>query len=111
MPSLPVLRRTSTAERWEASYRAELKYRDLAGSSTPSSPVEDSKRKRGAGVHPYLAGNFAPVFNEYISYPCDVIAGAIPSVLEGGQYVRNGGNPIFPPEAGRHYHWYVELEP
>lgn len=33
------------------------------------------------------------------------ILGRIPTELWGGQYVRNGGNPLFPPEEGRDYHW------
>jgi hypothetical protein len=108
MPSLPILHRTSTAERWEAAYRAEVKYRELEGVQTPfrSKPPVDVKGKRkDSTVHPYLAGNFAPVFTEYISHACEVVHGAVPDELLGGQYVRNGGNPIFPPEMGRHYHW------
>ena len=33
------------------------------------------------------------------------ITGNIPEELVGGQYIRNGGNPVYPPEKGRHYHW------
>lgn len=59
----------------------------------------------GQDIHPFLRGNFAPVVQEYISHPCDV-QGEIPVELLGGQYIRNGGNPVYPPEKGRHYHWY-----
>lgn len=56
-------------------------------------------------IHPFLRGNFAPVTEEYISHSCDVVHGRIPPELYGGQYIRNGGNPVYPPEKGRHYHW------
>jgi carotenoid cleavage dioxygenase-like enzyme len=58
----------------------------------------------GGELHPFLRGNFTPVTEEYISYACE-IEGSIPPELLGGQYIRNGGNPIYPPEKGRHYHW------
>ncbi|EIW69469.1 hypothetical protein TREMEDRAFT_30937 [Tremella mesenterica DSM 1558] len=57
-------------------------------------------------LHPFLRGNFAPVTEEYISHPCPVTLGSIPSELLGGQYIRNGGNPVYPPHKGRHYHWF-----
>ncbi|ORX39888.1 carotenoid oxygenase [Kockovaella imperatae] len=56
-------------------------------------------------IHPFLKGNFAPVETEFISFPCKV-QGVIPPEFIGGQYIRNGGNPIHPPEKGRHYHWF-----
>lgn len=58
-------------------------------------------------IHPFLKGNFAPVTDEYVDFQCEVVDGRIPRELVGGQYVRNGGNPVYPPEKGRHYHWYV----
>ncbi|WVF72160.1 hypothetical protein IAT40_006972 [Kwoniella sp. CBS 6097] len=60
----------------------------------------------GGHIHPFLKGNFAPVPDEYISHPCKVVHGEIPKELLGGQYIRNGGNPVYPPEQGRHYHWF-----
>lgn len=59
----------------------------------------------GHDIHPFLRGNFAPVTDEFISYSCEVVHGQIPPELCGGQYIRNGGNPVYPPEKGRHYHW------
>ena len=59
----------------------------------------------GQDIHPFLRGNFAPVDKEYISFPCEIVYGVIPNELLGGQYIRNGGNPVYPPEKGRHYHW------
>ncbi|WWC69436.1 uncharacterized protein I206_103375 [Kwoniella pini CBS 10737] len=55
-------------------------------------------------IHPFLKGNFAPVTEEYISHPCEIVQGEIPVEVLGGQYIRNGGNPVYPPEQGRHYH-------
>jgi carotenoid cleavage dioxygenase-like enzyme len=66
----------------------------------------DKKRqRREARIHPYLAGNFAPVLGEYVMHPCQIVEGSVPLELKGGQYIRNGGNPANPPEEGRHYHW------
>jgi carotenoid cleavage dioxygenase-like enzyme len=59
----------------------------------------------GNNIHPFLRGNFAPVEEEFISHSCDIVHGAVPTELLGGQYIRNGGNPVYPPEKGRHYHW------
>ncbi|KAK8869803.1 hypothetical protein IAR55_000371 [Kwoniella newhampshirensis] len=45
-------------------------------------------------IHPFLKGNFAPVTDEFVSHRCTV-QGEIPDELLGGQYIRNGGNPVF----------------
>jgi len=55
--------------------------------------------------NPYLAGNFAPVSQTRALTPCPH-TGTIPSDLAGGQYVRNGGNPIESKELGRDVHWF-----
>ncbi|WVQ70055.1 uncharacterized protein L199_008279 [Kwoniella botswanensis] len=65
--------------------------------STPSHSSE---------VHPFLRGNFSPVTQEYVSHSCQIVHGQVPQELFGGQYIRNGGNPVYPPEQGRHYHWF-----
>ncbi|KAF2704044.1 carotenoid oxygenase [Pleomassaria siparia CBS 279.74] len=62
------------------------------------------KRKRGS-EHPYLSGNFAPVSKTHSSTPC-TYTGTIPRELIGGQYVRNGGNPISNAQLGRDAHWF-----
>ncbi|KAF2010737.1 carotenoid oxygenase [Aaosphaeria arxii CBS 175.79] len=62
------------------------------------------KRKRKS-EHPYLTGNFAPVTDTFQSTPCSYI-GSIPSELLGGQYVRNGGNPVSNSDLGRDAHWF-----
>lgn len=64
-----------------------------------------SSKQRTSYSHPYLAGNFAPVTTEFPLTECTVI-GTIPSALAGGQYVRNGGNPLTNEDATRDAHWF-----
>jgi carotenoid cleavage dioxygenase-like enzyme len=57
-------------------------------------------------THPYLTGNFAPIRTELPLTPCAVF-GALPSELAGGQYVRNGGNPMsLASEPDAPFHWF-----
>ncbi|KAI1803028.1 carotenoid oxygenase [Daldinia bambusicola] len=60
-------------------------------------------RKRG--LHPYLAGNFAPIKRTRKLTRCSG-TGYIPRDLAGGQYVRNGGNPTTNDDLGRDSHWF-----
>ena len=53
----------------------------------------------------YLAGNFAPIHNTLPLTPCS-FSGTIPTELAGGQYVRNGGNPLTNEDLGRDAHWF-----
>jgi len=55
--------------------------------------------------NPYIAGNFAPVNKARSLTPCHY-SGSIPSDLAGGEYVRNGGNPIENKDLGREVHWF-----
>ncbi|KAG8156997.1 hypothetical protein KVR01_013219 [Diaporthe batatas] len=55
--------------------------------------------------HPYLSGNFAPIKKTRSLTPC-VYSGSIPLDLGGGQYVRNGGNPVSNDDLGRDAHWF-----
>jgi hypothetical protein len=61
------------------------------------------------GSHPYLAGNFAPNHEHWPLTQC-AYDGQIPRELGGGQYVRNGGNPLFgdrlADDPRAHYHWF-----
>ncbi|KAI1448873.1 carotenoid oxygenase [Annulohypoxylon stygium] len=57
------------------------------------------------GPHPYLSGNFAPVKKTWPLTRCTHV-GRIPDDLAGGQYVRNGGNPITNDDLGRDAHWF-----
>ncbi|KAL9621743.1 MAG: hypothetical protein Q9160_003861 [Pyrenula sp. 1 TL-2023] len=63
---------------------------------------KDIKRKE---FHPYLAGNFAPLYQIQPLTPCSYV-GSIPEELCGGEYVRNGGNPVTNEDLGRDAHWF-----
>ncbi|GAC1601970.1 MAG: carotenoid oxygenase family protein [Acidimicrobiales bacterium] len=52
----------------------------------------------------YLQGNYAPVPNEVTATDLPV-TGRIPPALEG-RYLRNGPNPVNPPEPAA-YHWFT----
>ncbi|PYH91093.1 9-cis-epoxycarotenoid dioxygenase [Aspergillus ellipticus CBS 707.79] len=54
--------------------------------------------------HPYLMGNFAPIHTTLSSRPCR-FKGTIPEEFLGGQYVRNGGNPL-QRDTERDLHWF-----
>ncbi|PWY77071.1 9-cis-epoxycarotenoid dioxygenase, partial [Aspergillus heteromorphus CBS 117.55] len=54
--------------------------------------------------HPYLAGNFAPIHTTLESQPC-CFEGLIPDEFLGGQYVRNGSNPL-KRDTQRDIHWF-----
>ncbi|RAL04302.1 carotenoid oxygenase family protein [Aspergillus ibericus CBS 121593] len=54
--------------------------------------------------HPYLVGNFAPVRTTLAAETCH-FEGTIPEEFLGGQYVRNGTNPL-QSEAQRDFHWF-----
>lgn len=55
--------------------------------------------------HPYLHGNFAPIQRVQPLTPCSY-TGSIPQELAGGEYVRNGGNPVTNEDLGRDAHWF-----
>ncbi|EKG11671.1 Carotenoid oxygenase [Macrophomina phaseolina MS6] len=63
------------------------------------------KRKRIHDKHPYLSGNYAPTTQTCPLTPC-TFTGSIPEELVGGQYIRNGGNPISNEDLGRDAHWF-----
>jgi carotenoid cleavage dioxygenase-like enzyme len=67
-------------------------------------PIRSRRRKTGES-HPYLTGNFAPIHQSLPLTPC-TYTGAIPEELHGGQYVRNGGNPVANEDLGRDAHWF-----
>jgi carotenoid cleavage dioxygenase-like enzyme len=64
-----------------------------------------NEKRRGSKPHPYLHGNFAPIHRVQPLTPCSYI-GSIPQELEGGEYVRNGGNPVTNEDLGRDAHWF-----
>ncbi|KAJ8129313.1 hypothetical protein O1611_g4316 [Lasiodiplodia mahajangana] len=55
--------------------------------------------------HPYLSGNFAPIKRIRPLTRCSH-TGDIPVELAGGQYVRNGANPLTNEDLSRHAHWF-----
>ncbi|KAI0976751.1 retinal pigment epithelial membrane protein [Xylaria arbuscula] len=55
--------------------------------------------------HPYLSGNFAPIQRTRSLTWCSH-TGTIPTELVGGQYVRNGANPLISEGQARHTHWF-----
>ncbi|KAG9758646.1 carotenoid oxygenase, partial [Aureobasidium melanogenum] len=55
--------------------------------------------------HAYLSGNFAPI-NQTLPLTKCTYDGDIPSELAGGEYVRNGGNPVSNEDLGRDAHWF-----
>jgi len=67
------------------------------------------KRKRNTIIektpHPYLAGNFAPLHDTTSLTACNY-SGTIPTELAGGEYVRNGSNPVTNEDLGRDAHWF-----
>ncbi|KAI9784506.1 MAG: hypothetical protein M1816_000826 [Peltula sp. TS41687] len=64
-----------------------------------------TKRIQSKAAHPYLTGNFAPIRRTLPLTPCGY-DGYIPDELIGGQYVRNGGNPVTNADLGRDAHWF-----
>ncbi|OAP57521.1 hypothetical protein AYL99_08259 [Fonsecaea erecta] len=89
--------------------------KSLSSATTPYTPREPSTelpfraasapdRKR-SHPHPYLCGNFAPVQKVQSLKPC-AYSGNIPKELVGGEYVRNGGNPVANEDLGRDAHWF-----
>ncbi|KAI5249287.1 carotenoid oxygenase [Aureobasidium subglaciale] len=55
--------------------------------------------------HAYLSGNFAPISQTLPLTKC-TYEGVLPSELAGGEYVRNGGNPVSNEDLGRDAHWF-----
>jgi hypothetical protein len=53
----------------------------------------------------YLAGNFAPVKRALSLTPCSY-EGSIPAEFHGGEYVRNGANPLTNDDLHRDSHWF-----
>ncbi|KAG0052784.1 hypothetical protein BGZ83_002138 [Gryganskiella cystojenkinii] len=67
-----------------------------------------TKRRQKAHPHPYLYGNFYPVFEETVGdegIECEVI-GTIPESLRGSQYVRTGPNSLNVPKEAEGHHWF-----
>lgn len=52
-----------------------------------------------------MSGNFAPQTKTCPLTPC-TYTGTIPEELVGGQYIRNGSNPVSNDDLGRDAHWF-----
>ncbi|KAG0197701.1 hypothetical protein BGX28_008788 [Mortierella sp. GBA30] len=73
----------------------------------PDIKVRTKDRTKGH-PHPYLHGNFYPVFEETVGdegIECEVI-GTIPESLRGSQYVRTGPNSLNVPADGAPHHFF-----
>jgi carotenoid cleavage dioxygenase-like enzyme len=82
-------------------YRVSVTFRTLKDSRDV--PTVTAQR------HPYLSGNFAPIETEVPLTPC-LVYGSLPTELTGGQYIRNGGNPLFGKSIAQNpdaqFHWF-----
>jgi carotenoid cleavage dioxygenase-like enzyme len=67
--------------------------------------VSEKHNSRSGHPHPYLHGNFAPIHQVRRLTPCPY-TGKIPQEFAGGEYVRNGGNPVTNGDLGREAHWF-----
>lgn len=67
--------------------------------------ADEKGENRSRKLHPYLHGNFAPIQKVIPLTPCGYI-GSLPEELAGGEYVRNGGNPVTNEDLGRDAHWF-----
>jgi len=79
-----------------------------SGSSVPTDVKVMPEKRTVAHPHPYLRGNFYPVFEETIGedgIECEVI-GVIPESLRGSQYIRTGPNSLRIPEETVAYHFF-----
>ncbi|KAI5777149.1 retinal pigment epithelial membrane protein-domain-containing protein [Geopyxis carbonaria] len=66
---------------------------------------EDDEGGRGE-EHPFLTNPlFAPTKTSFPLTAC-AYSGTIPTALAGGQYVRNGSNPVQNEDLGRDAHWF-----
>ncbi|TVY30316.1 Carotenoid 9,10(9',10')-cleavage dioxygenase [Lachnellula hyalina] len=65
----------------------------------------NEKQNSSQSPHPYLHGNFAPIHRVQPLTRCSY-SGTIPDELAGGEYVRNGGNPVTHGDLGRDFHWF-----
>ncbi|KAF8941489.1 carotenoid oxygenase [Dissophora ornata] len=81
----------------------------LEGTSAIAPDIKVRTKDRTEGhPHPYLHGNFYPVFEETVGddgIECQVI-GVIPESLRGSQYVRTGPNSLNVPKDGSPHHWF-----
>lgn len=92
-----------------AEPKAATKATVTAGTSAVPSDVKfKPKYPTEAHPHPYLKGNFYPVFEETVGdegIECEVV-GVIPDSLRGSQYIRTGPNSLHIPEGTGAFHYF-----
>lgn len=76
-----------------------------AGQKRKRTPVVEHIEPTPHAKHPYLSGNFAPIHQTLPLTKC-TYTGTIPPELAGGEYVRNGSNPVSNEDLGRDAHWF-----
>ncbi|KAF9429474.1 Dixin [Entomortierella beljakovae] len=70
--------------------------------------ITKSPKQNTNHPHPYLNGNFHPVFEETVGdegIECEVI-GVIPESLRGSQYIRTGPNTVIVPDGKAAHHFF-----
>ncbi|KAF9923590.1 hypothetical protein FBU30_006391 [Linnemannia zychae] len=86
----------------------DKKFSTANKSQVPMDVKVKSEKRTVAHSHPYLRGNFYPVFEETIDedgIECEVI-GVIPESLRGSQYIRTGPNSLRIPEETVAHHYF-----
>lgn len=67
---------------------------------------EGKREGRTKSANQYLAGNFAPIQKKTLPLTPCFYEGEIPADLAGGQYVRNGSNPLITKDENTRVHWF-----
>ncbi|KAG0059936.1 hypothetical protein BGZ90_004272 [Linnemannia elongata] len=91
----------------DSSSQKPLKQGSL--SAIPADIKIRTKERNSGHPHPYLNGNFYPVFEETVGdegIECEVV-GTIPKVLRGSQYIRTGPNALNVPADGAPHHFFT----
>ncbi|KAH7051491.1 carotenoid oxygenase [Linnemannia elongata] len=91
----------------DSSSQKSLKQGSL--SAIPADIKIRTKERNSGHPHPYLNGNFYPVFEETVGdegIECEVV-GTIPKVLRGSQYIRTGPNALNVPADGAPHHFFT----
>lgn len=77
-------------------------------SRVPADVRVKPEKRTVAHRHPYLSGNFYPVFEETVGedgIECEVV-GVIPESLRGSQYIRTGPNSLRIPDETAAHHFF-----
>ena len=92
--------------RYKAQHGVNSTEEESSGLSAPVSKARVSECSPKANDCPsYLSGNFAPIHHVQPLTAC-TYSGTLPDELAGGEYVRNGGNPLINSQLGRDAHWF-----